>query len=60
MKNIRTLSQRFGDLRQAFDTLSNEIPDRAEWEIKWVQDAFERLAPFIPDDSCTKAKGTAA
>ena len=49
-ENKRSVSEAYGDIRQAFDVWLNRagLPDNAEWQIKDVQDALDKLAEFIP------------
>lgn len=53
--NIRETgcAEEFGDIRQAFDMWLNRagLNDSAEWIIKDVQDALERLSIMIPPNS---------
>lgn len=46
----RTVSEEYGDIRQALDMWLDRanLPERAEWEIKDVQSALDKLAEFIP------------
>lgn len=49
----RNVSEEYGDIRQAFDMWLERanLPDNAEWQIKDVQDAFDKLAEFIPTEA---------
>ena len=50
-ETTRSISEEYGDIRQKFDLWVNRLSDdKAEWCIKDIQDAFDALAEFVPEE----------